>query len=121
MLVRFLFFFSNVKPMRKAAKRRAPQKTRIVTRQTVEHAARIARLELTEQEIKQFEKDLNSILDAFRDLDKADVKGVEPSFHPLPVTDVLRDDVPETCFTQEQALGNTAHKERGFFKGPRAV
>ena len=94
---------------------------KIVTRQTVEHVARIARLELTEQEIKQFEKDLNNILSAFKDLDKAPVKNIEPSFHPLSITDVTREDIEEKCFTPEEALGNTEHKERGFFKGPKAV
>ncbi len=94
---------------------------KIVTRETVEHVARVARLELTEKEVKEMEKDLNNILSAFRELDKADVKGIEPSFHPLPVQDVFREDVPEKCFTPEEALGNTEHKERGFFKGPKAV
>ncbi len=94
---------------------------KIITRQTVEHVARTARLDLAEKEIAQMEKELNSILTAFKDLDRAPIKGVEPSFHPLPVKDVLREDVQEQCFTPEQALGNTQHKERGFFKGPKAV
>ena len=94
---------------------------KIVTRETVEHVARVARLELTEKEISQMEKDLNNILSAFKELDKADVKGIEPSFHPMLITDVTRADVPEKCFTPEEALGNTKHKERGFFKGPKAV
>jgi aspartyl-tRNA(Asn)/glutamyl-tRNA(Gln) amidotransferase subunit C len=92
-----------------------------ITRRTVEHAAGAARLELTEKETKQMEKDLNSILSAFRELDRAPVKGIEPTFHPLPLQDVLREDNPEKCFTHEEALGNTAHKEQGFFKGPKAV
>ena len=71
--------------------------------------------------MKQMEKDMNSILDAFKDLDKAPVKGAKPTFHPVPLENVLREDVPEKCFTHEEALGNTAHKENGFFKGPKAV
>lgn len=101
-----------------------PKKTttkKLITRETVEHVARIARLDLTEKEAEQMEKDLNNILAAFKDLDRAPVNKVEPSFQPLPVTDVLREDVIEKCFTPEEALGNTKHRERGFFKGPRAV
>jgi len=94
---------------------------KIVTRETVEHVARVARLELTEKEISSMEKDLNNILSAFKDLDKAPVGKEEPSFHPILITDVTREDVPEKCFTPEEALGNTRHKERGFFKGPKAV
>jgi len=104
---------------KRTAKKTAAKK--LITRETVEHVARIARLDLTEKEAEQMEKDLNNILAAFKDLDKAPISKVEPSFQPLPVTDVLREDVPEKCFSSEQALGNTVHKERGFFKGPRAV
>ena len=94
---------------------------KIVTRQTVERVARVARLELADKELGQMEAELNSILAAFRGLDKAPLNGVEPSFQPLPLADVLRDDAPEQCFTPEEALGNTQHKERGFFRGPKAV
>ena len=94
---------------------------KIVTLKTVEHVAQVARLKLTEKEKELMEKDLNNILGAFREMDKADVKGVEPTFQPLPSENVLREDTPEKCFTPEEALGNTQHKERGFFKGPKAV
>jgi aspartyl-tRNA(Asn)/glutamyl-tRNA(Gln) amidotransferase subunit C len=94
---------------------------KIVTRQTVEHVAAVARLDLTEKELKKLEQDLNSILAAFKILDKAPVKGVEASYHPIPVFDVMREDNIEKGFTPEQALGNTDHKERGFFKGPKAI
>ncbi|MFA4820401.1 MAG: Asp-tRNA(Asn)/Glu-tRNA(Gln) amidotransferase subunit GatC [Candidatus Aenigmatarchaeota archaeon] len=33
---------------------------------------------------------------------------------------VLREDAPEKCLSNEEALKNTKHKEKGFFKGPRA-
>ena len=92
-----------------------------ITKQTAMHVAQVARIDLTEKEAKQMEKDLNSILYAFKELDKADVKNTEPTYHPMPLADVLRDDMLEKCFTHEEALGNTAHKEQGFFKGPKAI
>lgn len=92
-----------------------------ITKKTVEHAAIVARLDLTDREIKKLEGELNGILKAFATLDKAPVKNIGPALHPMPIKNVLRDDVPEKCFTQEEALGNTIHKERGFFKGPKAV
>jgi aspartyl-tRNA(Asn)/glutamyl-tRNA(Gln) amidotransferase subunit C len=91
-----------------------------VTPDIVRKVAKIAHLDLTEGEVKKFSKDLNDILSAFKDLDKAKAN-VEPSFQPLEIKDVVRDDKPEDVFSQETALANTKHKEKGFFKGPRAV
>lgn len=90
-----------------------------VTPDIVRKVAKTARLELTEAEVKKFSKDLNDILLAFKDIDKA--PEAKPSFQPLDVKDVLRNDIGEKCLSQEQALANTKHKENGFFKGPRAV
>jgi len=94
---------------------------KIVNRQTVEHVARTARLSLLDKEKKEMESDLNEILGAFRVLDKAPVKELEPSFHPVPMQDALREDAVENGFSPAMALGNTEHKERGFYKGPKAI
>ena len=91
-----------------------------ISLETLEHVARMARLELTDQEKKKFQKDLNEILAAFKELDMADAK-FEPSFQPLDIKDVFRDDVAGKCLTQEKALANTKHREKGFFRGPKAV
>ncbi|MBI2578137.1 MAG: Asp-tRNA(Asn)/Glu-tRNA(Gln) amidotransferase subunit GatC [Candidatus Aenigmarchaeota archaeon] len=97
------------------------KKTGGITPAVIEHVASLARLDLTEDEKKRFLKDLNEILAAFRVLDSVDTKNVEPSFQPLPLADVLREDSAEKCITQERALFNTDHKEKGFFKGPKVV
>ncbi len=87
---------------------------------TVMHVARLARLNLTSCEARKYQKELNDILSAFRELKKIKTN-VKPSFHPLAVKDVTRKDELEQSFYQEQALANTKHKEKGFFKGPRSV
>lgn len=91
-----------------------------VTPEIVRHVAAAARLELTETEIKKFSRDMNNILLAFKDIDKVKAR-IEPSFQPLEIKDVMRDDKPEPCLQQQEALANARHKEAGFFKGPRAV
>lgn len=91
-----------------------------ISLETVKHVAKLARLELTEKEIKKFQHDLNDILLAFKDLDKAKPR-CQPSFQPLPIRDVTREDMKEECLSQKDILANTKHKEKGFFKGPRAV
>ena len=90
-----------------------------ITEETVERVAKLARIELTAREVKKFEKDLNDILAAFKTLDEAPT--AEPSFQPIKLGNVMRDDEPEQCLTNEEALRNTKHKEKGFFKGPKAV
>lgn len=104
---------------KRISKKTKPSKTRL-SPEIVKHVARLARLDLTNKELKKFQKDLNDILAAFKDLDKAKPK-CEPSFQPFQVSDVFREDEIESCLSQEKALLNTKHKEKGFFKGPRAV
>lgn len=88
---------------------------------TVNHVSRIARINLTNEEIKEFIPQFNEILNMFSELNKINTDNVKPSFHPLPTKNVLRDDIPEPCFTNEEALKNTDHKEKGFFKAPRIL
>jgi len=93
----------------------------MIDKQTVEHVAKLARVNLTEEEIRKFSKEFSDILDLFSSLKDVDTKGVEPSFHPIKLKNVLREDKPEKCLTQEEALKNAEQKDDGFFKGPRSV
>jgi aspartyl-tRNA(Asn)/glutamyl-tRNA(Gln) amidotransferase subunit C len=91
-----------------------------ISLETVKHVARLARLDLTDKELKNFQKDLDDVLLAFKDLDKAKTR-CQASFQPLPIKDITREDEEKGCLSQETILANTKHKEKGFFKGPRAV
>jgi aspartyl-tRNA(Asn)/glutamyl-tRNA(Gln) amidotransferase subunit C len=91
-----------------------------ITLEMVMHVARLARLNITKSEARRYQKELNEILAAFKELKKVKTN-VKPSFHPLAVKDVTRKDEVEQGFYQEQALKNTKHKEKGYFKGPRSV
>jgi aspartyl-tRNA(Asn)/glutamyl-tRNA(Gln) amidotransferase subunit C len=92
-----------------------------IDKQLIEHVAEVARLNLTEEEIKKFLPQLKEILEAFSKIDKADTKDVKPSFQPVELRNVMRNDNKEECLTQEEALSNTQYKKDGYFKGPRAV
>lgn len=105
---------------KKSIKQKKEKTKEKITLETVRHVARLARLDLSESELLRFQKDLNDVLVAFKELDKAPA-AAKPSFQPLPIKDVLRDDAVEQTLSQEQALANTKHKEKGFFVGPRAV
>ena len=87
----------------------------------IEHVAEVAKLDLTEKEIKEFLPQLKEVLESFSKLDKVDTKDVKSSFQPVEIKNVTRDDKTSECLTQEQALSLTEHKKDGYFKGPKAV
>jgi len=93
----------------------------MIDEKTVKRVAEIARLELNEDEIKKFSKELESIVNWFEDVDKIDTKNVEPSFHPVKVEDRFREDNAEKSFSKEQAFMNTKNKKDSFFLGPGVV
>ncbi len=93
----------------------------MIDKKTVEHIAKIARLDLTEEEKEKFAKELGAVIDSFAKINEADTEEVEPTFQPVPISDVMREDKEEKCLSQEEALANAEHKENGYFKGPRIV
>ncbi|KHO48186.1 MAG: aspartyl-tRNA(Asn)/glutamyl-tRNA (Gln) amidotransferase subunit C [archaeon GW2011_AR5] len=90
-----------------------------ITEETVKHVAAVARINLTASEVKRFQKELTEILAAFKTLDEA--PAAEPSFQPIPMENVMREDIIEEPLPREVAMKNTKHKEKGFFKGPKAI
>ncbi len=93
----------------------------MVDKKIVERVAKIARINLSEKELEKFSKELEDVLNAFKDLQKVDTKNIKPSFQPIEVKNVTRKDKIEKSLTQKEALANTKNKERGYFKGPRVV
>ena len=87
----------------------------------LEHVAELARLKLSEKEVKEFIPELKEILEAFSKLDKVDTKGIKPSFQPVELKNVTRDDKIKPCLSQEESLSNSPNKKDGYFKGPKVV
>ena len=72
----------------------------MISKQDVQHIAKLARLGLTENEIKKFQKDLSSVLDYFKSLKEIDVSKIEPTFHPAELffekkLEIMREDKAE--------------------------
>lgn len=80
--------------------------------------ARLARLELSEEELQRMREQLSAILEAVGKVSELDLEGVEPTAHPLDLVNVLADDVPRPCLLREQALANAPDPEDGFFGVP---
>ena len=92
-----------------------------ITKELLEKVAKNARLELTEEEKKEFLPQLKEILGSFKKLEEADVQNLAASFQPIFIKNITRDDIPEPCLSQEEALQNTNLKKDGFFKGPKTI
>ena len=96
----------------------------MIEKKDLEHMGWLARLELSEEDKEKYTPKLNSVLDYFGELDEVDTKGVEPTYHILPMSNVFREDeinAPAKPLTQEEALSNAPKKQDGFFKAPRMM
>ncbi len=87
----------------------------------VRHIAKLARLNLSAEEVGLFVGQLGDILDYVRQLERVRTEGVEPLAHPLSVTNVLRDDVPGASFATERSLHNAPQREGPFFRVPKVL
>ena len=92
-----------------------------VDKELIKHVADLAKLKLTDKELDEFIPQMKELLDHFSQLDQVNTDKITPSFHPIDLRNMVRDDKKEDCLSQEQALSNTEHKKEGYFKGPRAV
>jgi aspartyl-tRNA(Asn)/glutamyl-tRNA(Gln) amidotransferase subunit C len=91
-----------------------------ISRDEVLHVARLARLELSEDELDRFAEQLNAILEAVGKVGELDLEGVEPTAHPLDLVNVWAEDEPRPCLTADEALANAPDSEGGMFRVPAA-
>jgi aspartyl-tRNA(Asn)/glutamyl-tRNA(Gln) amidotransferase subunit C len=89
-----------------------------ITREQVEHVARLAHLALSEEELERLGGQLDAILEAVGKVSELDLADVEPTSHPLDLVNVWREDEPGPSLPREQALANAPDVEGGFFKVP---
>ena len=91
-----------------------------ITRDEVLHVARLARLALTEDEIAKFQEQLSAILEAVGKVSELDLAGVEPTAHPLDLSNVWAEDEVRPSLPLEEALENAPDREDGYFRVPAA-
>ena len=92
-----------------------------VSRDDAEYVARLARIELTEDEKNTLTSQLSSILGHIEKLNELDTESLEPTFHVLDVTNVFRDDVVRPSLPTEEALKNAPARDGDFFKVPKIL
>jgi aspartyl-tRNA(Asn)/glutamyl-tRNA(Gln) amidotransferase subunit C len=87
----------------------------------VDHVARLARLELSEDERDRFGRQLTHILDYCATLNELDTERVEPTSHVVELTNVVRDDVPAPPLPRDAVLASAPEQEGGYFKVPPVI
>jgi aspartyl-tRNA(Asn)/glutamyl-tRNA(Gln) amidotransferase subunit C len=92
-----------------------------ISRADVQHVARLARLALTDEELDRFQAQLSVILEEAEKVARLPTEGVPPTAHPLPRTNVWREDVVGPCLPRELALSTAPEVEQDRFKVPRII
>jgi aspartyl-tRNA(Asn)/glutamyl-tRNA(Gln) amidotransferase subunit C len=97
-----------------------PTQKMAITRDEVLHVAKLARLELTDEEVERFTEQLSAILEAVAKVSELDLADVEPTAHPLDLVNVWAEDEPRPSLPVDEALANAPERDAGFFKVPPA-
>jgi len=87
-----------------------------ITKKQVKHIASLAKIELTEEEIDKFRKQLGSIINYFDTLSEVDTEGVKQTSQVTGLVNKLRDDIARDFLESENALGNAPDKNDGYFR-----
>jgi aspartyl-tRNA(Asn)/glutamyl-tRNA(Gln) amidotransferase subunit C len=87
-----------------------------LTSEEVLHIARLARIALTDEDVARFTAQLSGILDHFTALAAVDTEGLEPTAHPLPLSNVMRADLVAPSLPRDEALANAPRIEEGYVR-----
>ena len=91
----------------------------MITIKDVEHVAKLARLELTEEEKELYTKQLGDVLKYVEQMNEVDTSNVKPMSHAIDFVNVMREDKVVYEQTKEQLMMNAPDEENGFFKVPK--
>jgi len=91
-----------------------------ISRDEVLHVARLARLELSDEEVERFRGQLSAILEAVSKVQELDLADVPPTSHPHDVVNVWREDEPRPSLPLEEAFANAPARRDDLFEVPPA-
>ncbi|HEV7806702.1 MAG TPA: Asp-tRNA(Asn)/Glu-tRNA(Gln) amidotransferase subunit GatC [Solirubrobacteraceae bacterium] len=90
----------------------------MIDREQVLHVARLARLELTEDEVVRMSEELSAVADYIEKIGELELDGVPPTTHVVEVSNALRPDVVVASLPHEVALANAPSVADGGFRVP---
>ncbi len=93
----------------------------MIDKKTIKHIAKLARLEITEDEADEYSQQLGKAMAHFEQISKVDTTGIEPLVTPTEIDDFWREDVATQEFTPEEMTSNAPAKAGNLFKVPPVV
>jgi len=87
----------------------------------VAYVAKLARLALSDEEVRRLGKQLDTILEYISKLNEVSTQTAEPMSHVLPLENIYRADEVKPSLPTEEALKNAPSKEGAFFKVPKVI
>jgi aspartyl-tRNA(Asn)/glutamyl-tRNA(Gln) amidotransferase subunit C len=91
-----------------------------ITRDEVLHVARLARLELSEDEVGRFQEQLSAILEAVSKVGELDLSDVPPTAHPLEIANAWQEDEPRPSLPLDEVFANAPDRDDDYFRVPPA-
>ncbi|MBV7412212.1 Asp-tRNA(Asn)/Glu-tRNA(Gln) amidotransferase subunit GatC [Dermabacteraceae bacterium P13115] len=92
-----------------------------IGRDEVARLAGLARIELSEEELTRFAGEFDAIMDAVHSVAEVARQDIEPTSHPIPMTNVFREDVVTETLSQEDALAGAPQAIEGRFGVPQIL
>lgn len=92
-----------------------------ISQEDVAHLANLARINVPADQLGHYAKQLDAILNAVAEVSSLDTENVVAMSHPVPMTNVFREDIPGVSLTAEQALSGAPAVEDERFKVPRIL
>lgn len=92
-----------------------------ITPEQVRHVAKLARLAIPDADIPRLSRQLAGILEYVAHVREAPTEGIEPMAHPLPLQNVLREDVVTASLPIEDVLRNAPQTDDRFFRVPKVI
>lgn len=87
----------------------------------IKYVANLARIRLTDKEIKRFSKQLEDILKYIDKLKELNITDIQPTSHVLGLKNIFRDDVAKPSLNSEEVLKNAPERKENFFKVPKVI
>jgi aspartyl-tRNA(Asn)/glutamyl-tRNA(Gln) amidotransferase subunit C len=89
-----------------------------INREDVAHLAQLAHIEMSDDELDRMANELAVIVDSVKSVSEAAGDDVPATSHPIPLTNVMREDVVGHVLTAEEALSGAPDAQDGRFKVP---
>jgi aspartyl-tRNA(Asn)/glutamyl-tRNA(Gln) amidotransferase subunit C len=100
---------------------RRTEPVEVITRDEVAHLADLARIDLSDAELDHLAPQLAVILDSVASISEVAADDIPPTSHPLPLTNVFREDVVRPGLSVEEALEGAPEVEQQRFAVPRIL